>query len=200
MEPSVIARRKPGDNATAYGTVVQAISNKYTFHLDDAIGPVHEYRDLTRVLLSATEHDEVEIILNGPGGYLDTCSQLVNLIQACSAEVTGILTGPIASAHTFIFLACHSWIVYPHTSMMAHSYSGSVYEKGKEIMKSAQATQIFFEELVNEIYYPFYTEEEVDLILDNKDVHLHAKEITKRLDNLVAYRLIQQQDKPISVE
>ena len=71
---------------------------------------------------------------------------------------------------------------------MAHSYSGGVYEKGNEILKSAQATHKFFEELVTDVYYPFYTEEEIETILDNKDIHIHSKDIEGRLERVLEYR------------
>lgn len=186
---NAVARRKSssGENGV-YGVVSQSISKKFTFHLDTELGPSEDYRELSNILLDATEYDEVHLLINGPGGYLSTCAQLVNLIQNCAANVTGHLIGPSASAHTFIFLACPSWVVYPHSSLMLHSYSGGVYEKGRNILLSAQATQNFFEEFVQEIYYPFLTEEEVDLIVDGKDLHLHAKDIMPRLERLVAYR------------
>lgn len=189
MESNVIARRKSGNGEVeGYGTVVQAVSHKYTFHLDTELGAPENYRELSTILMNAGPEDEINLFLNGPGGYLSTCAQLVNLIQNSDALVTAHLMGPIASAHTFIFLACNSWVVYPHSSLMMHSYSGGVYEKGKEIIKSALATQSFFEELVQEIYYPFLTEEEVDMIIDGKDIHMQAKEVSKRLIPLVEYR------------
>lgn len=189
MEANVIARRKSNTGESeGYGTVSEIVVRKYTFHLDTELGPPENYRELSTILMNAGPDDEVNLFLNGPGGYLSTCAQLVNLIQNSDALVTAHLMGPIASAHTFIFLACNSWVVYPHSSLMMHSYSGGVYEKGKEIIKSALATQSFFEELVQEVYYPFLTEAEVDMIIDGKDIHMQAKEVSKRLTPLVAYR------------
>lgn len=171
-----------------YGTVKQEARCVYTFHLDNELVEPAAYRDLFTILRDMGENDELNLMINAPGGRLDTCAQMVNLIQNTNGTVIGHLLGPSASAHTFIFLACHAWVVYPHSSMMMHSYSGGVYEKGNEILKSAQATHTFFEELVNDVYYPFFSEEEVETILDNKDIHIHAKDIHPRLERLINFR------------
>lgn len=162
---------------------------KYDYYLDKEIGEASEYRDLVAILANARAGDEVHLFLNGPGGYLSTCLQLVNLIQNCEAEVVGHLMGFCRSAHSFIFLACHSFVVYHNSEIMAHCYSGGSFGKGVEIMQHASATKEIFERLVTDIYYPFYTEEEVDLILDNKDVYISGStNIMPRIERLVNYR------------
>lgn len=169
-------------------TVKQESRNIYTCYLDDELDAPRYHRELFSLIQNMGENDEMHLMINAPGGRLDTCSQLVNLIQNTQGTVVGHLLGPSASAHSFIFLACHEWVVYPHSSLMAHCYSGGIYEKGNEILKSAKATQFFFEELVSDVYYPFYTEEEIEDILDNKDIHIHAKDITERLQRVVEFR------------
>ncbi len=183
-----IGRKSDGSAGHVYGTVKQEARNIYTFHLDNELIDPAAYRDLFSILRDMGENDEMHLMINAPGGRLDTCAQMVNLIQNTSGTVIGHLLGPSASAHTFILLACHAWVIYPHSSMMAHSYSGGVYEKGNEILKSAQATHKFFEELVTDVYYPFYTEEEIETILDNKDIHIHSKDIEGRLERVLEYR------------
>lgn len=185
---SYIGKKSDGSAGYVYGTVKQEARNIYTFHLDNELIEPEAYRDLFTILQDMGELDEMNLMINAPGGRLDACAQMVNLIQNTKGTVIGHLCGPSASAHTFIFLACQSWVVYPHSSMMLHCYSGGVYEKGHEILKSAKATQFFFEELVSDVYYPFCTEEEIALILDNKDIHIHAKEIDERLIRLLEYR------------
>lgn len=195
--------KKSGESAGyVYGTVKQESRSIYTFHLDNELEQPSFYRDLFTILQDMGEQDEMHLMINAPGGRLDTCAQMVNLIQNCEGTVVGHLLGPTASAHTFIFLACHAWVVYPHASMMAHSYSGGVYEKGHEILKTARATHKFFEELVMDVYYPFYSEEEIDQIMDNKDIHIHSKDIHDRLENLQKYRetAIEQMTKNILSE
>lgn len=174
--------------APTVGVVEARVSNKFTFHLDSPLIEPAAYRDLFTILRNMREEDEMHLLINAPGGRLDACLQMVNLIQNCKGTVIGELLGPSASAHSFIFLACHGWMVHPHSSLMLHAYSGGVYEKGNEILKSAKATHTLFEELVNDLYYPFLTEDEVEDILENRDIHIHGKDITERLDRVIEFR------------
>lgn len=165
-------------------------SYKYDYHLDTELGFPHEYRDLTNILANATENDEVHLYINGPGGYVTTCLQIVNLIQNCRATVVGHLLGFCRSAHSFIFLACHEFVVYHNSEIMAHCYSGGSWGKGQEIVQHATATREIFERLVTDVYYPFYTEEEVASIMDNRDIYINGSEnLMPRINRLVDYRV-----------
>lgn len=164
-------------------------SYKYDYHLDTGLEEIELYRDLTEVLANATEYDEVHLYINGPGGYVSSCLQIVNLIQNCRAQVVGHLLGYCRSAHSFIFLACHSFVVYHNAELMAHNYSGGAWGKGNEVIEMAEANKRIFNRLVDDVYYPFFTEEEVDSIRDNRDIWLSgSEEIMPRIERLVEYR------------
>lgn len=169
--------------------VVSSPSYKYEYHLDTELGEIHEYRDLSEILANATEQDEVHLYINGPGGYVQSCLQIVNMIQNCRALVVGHLLGYCRSAHSFIFLSCHSFVVYHNAEIMAHNYSGGAWGKGSEILEMAEANRRIYNRLVDDIYYPFFTEEEVDSIRDNRDIWLSgAEDIMPRIERLVEYR------------
>ncbi|WPJ68302.1 hypothetical protein NKFEDGME_00101 [Salmonella phage STP-SP2] len=164
-------------------------SNEYTFFFDEELGPPDEYRDLSMVLMQAHEDDEINLMINGPGGYVDTAAQLSNLIANCRGTVIGHLVGPSASAYCTIFLSCHGWVVHPHATLMGHTFSGGFCEKGQEIKKAYESYNKFVEDMMLDVYYPFFSIDEIDeMVKDNKNIYLDSKEIHKRIEILAKYR------------
>ncbi|WLW41291.1 hypothetical protein LPEKDOOE_00206 [Salmonella phage KKP 3953] len=83
---------KKEEKTNLFHTVRQ--SNEYTFFFDEELGSPDEYRDLSMILMQAGEDDEINLMINGPGGYVDTAAQLSNLIANCRGTVIGHLLGP----------------------------------------------------------------------------------------------------------
>lgn len=178
---------KKEEKTNLFHTVRQ--SNEYTFFFDEELGPPDEYRDLSMILMQAGEDDEINLMINGPGGYVDTAAQLSNLIANCRGTVIGHLLGPSASAYCTIFLSCHGWVVHPHATLMAHQFSGGFAEKGHEIRKAYDSYSTFVEYMMLDIYYPFFSIEEIEEILkDNKNIYLSSKDINVRIERLAKYR------------
>ncbi|ATS94014.1 putative ATP-dependent Clp protease [Pectobacterium phage DU_PP_V] len=170
-----------------------AQSKEYTYYLDEPIRDASLYRGLSEVLSGANEGDVVNIMINSPGGYIDTAAQLSNLIQTSKAHVIGHLVGPSASAACTLFLSCHSWVVYPFSTLMAHTFRGGFYGKGNEARDSFESTSKFVEDMMVELYYPFFTEEEIeDMVKNNRDIYLNHKDIGERLKTLEKFRYPEQ--------
>lgn len=166
-------------------------STIYDFYLDEGVTEAANYRDLCQILIGMGEEDTLNIYINSPGGYVDTMVQVVNLIQNCPGTVVGHLVGPSASAACSIFLACHAWMVYPHAMLMGHTYRGAHYGKGKnEIQHQADVFNKFFENMMIDLYYPFFTMEELDLMIEHgKDIWLDSPEVSRRINIMADYRI-----------
>lgn len=174
-------------------------TNEYTFYFDQELGPAEDYRDLSMILVQANEGDVVNLMINGPGGYVDTAAQLSNLISNCRGTVIGHLLGPSASAYCTIFLSCHGWVVHPHSTLMGHTFSGGFCEKGHEIKKAYESYNTFVEDMMLDIYYPFFSIEEIEaMVKENKNIYLNSKEINKRIETLADHReeMLKNSQKP----
>lgn len=168
-------------------------SKEVTFYFDDVIQDPIFYRELSEVLLNATEMDTINLMINSPGGYVSTAAQISNLIQTCKGTVIGHLVGPSASAACTLFLSCHAWIVYPFATLMGHTFRGGFYGKGEEAKDAFNSTSKFVEDMMVELYYPFFTEEEIDdMIKNNRDIFLDHKQISDRLLILEKFRYPEQ--------
>lgn len=168
--------------------------NIYDYYLDGVLGDTEEYRDLFSVLGSAGPEDTINLHINGPGGYLHTAMQIVNLIRTTEADVIAHLVGHAYSAHSLIFLSCNAWVVHPFSDIMIHAYSGGAWGKGQEIIQQAAAGMEVFKSLATEIYYPFLTEQEVDDLFRNQDFWLtDVSNILERLERLTEFRKLEMQ-------
>lgn len=169
---------------------------KYTVYLDKAIEEPHQYRSLVEFLDKATEADEFVLKLNGPGGRLDACVQLVHAIKYSDAAVTGELVGEICSAHANIFIACDYHKVYPYAAMMVHTLSGGAWGKGEDIVRMGQASNAVAKVMYEDIYDGFLTPSELVTVLNNnQDLwFVGADEINRRLEDLHTLRSIEGEE------
>lgn len=190
QEDSVNKDKNKG--SSGIGGLVQTnnVTREYHFHFDGLVDEIHHYRDLTMILVSMQETDTLNLYINSPGGYVDTMFQLVNLITTCRGTVIGHLLGPSASAACSIFLACHGWVVHPYSTLMGHTWRGGFWGKGKmDVMPQMEAFTKTIDAMMMDLYFPFFTEEEIIHMIDNnKDVYLTSDEINKRIDILVKHR------------
>lgn len=183
---------KNKNNNSSIGGLVQTnnVTRDFHFHIDGPVDEIQNYRDLTMLLVNMQETDTLNLYINSPGGYVDTMFQLVNLITTCKGTVIGHLLGPSASAACSIFLACHGWVVHPYSTLMGHTWRGGFWGKGKmDIMPQMDAFTKTIDAMMMDLYFPFFTEEEIiNMIDNNKDVYLISEEINKRIDILVKHR------------
>lgn len=138
------------------------------------------YNELAHKLGTATSDETFIIHLNTPGGLLDSANLIVNAIQNTEANTVASLTGTVASAGTIIALACDDIVVSDYVSWMTHNYSGGMAGKGHEM----KAHQKFVDKNLNDyfkaIHAGFFTEDEIEDIIDGKDMWLGKDEILER--------------------
>jgi ATP-dependent protease ClpP protease subunit len=161
---------------------VKPTPQRFAYSIDGDIVEPSEYRELSQVLSTMQEGDELELTICSFGGYLHTTVMLSSLIRNCKGHVHGILAGVAMSGGSLLLLSCHSVEVMPHSQFMAHvSHSiegGKLSDKMRSVHSSAQQLAAFYKD----IYYGFYSEEEIQDILDGKDSYLEFDEICRRLE------------------
>lgn len=141
------------------------------------------YNELVYLLANADADETVILHLNTLGGLLDSANLIVNAIQNTKARTVASLTGTVASAGTIIALACDDISVSDYVAWMTHNYSGGMAGKGHEM----KAHQKFVDKNLNEyfkaIHKGFFTPEEIEDIIDGKDMWLGKDEILSRWAN-----------------
>jgi len=159
-------------------------SKNYSFYLSKEIGPPEFYTDMVHQIRTANPNDKIFIILNTPGGDVDTGVQIINAMKSSPAVCVAVLESSAHSMGSFIFLAADDWIVNNNCTMLLHNYTGASYGKGNEQEAQIKSDNKMFKEMCEDFYRPFLTQKEITLLLNGKDIWLHSTEISTRLNKV----------------
>ncbi len=161
---------------------VKPSPQNYVYFIDGDIEEPAKYRELMQVLTSMNENDTLELMINCFGGYLHTTTMLSNMIRSCSGHVHGVLNGVAMSGGSILLLSCHSVEVLPHSTLMAHTSHGFDGGKLSDKIRSVQSSDRQLRALYQDVYYGFYSPEEIEDILEGKDSYIEYDEICQRLE------------------
>ena len=187
---------------TVWDNYLPIISDKNNTiaYLTDSIEAPSEYNELCFKLKTASPAEVFTLVLNTPGGYIDSAMMLVDAIKSSKAKVIAEISGTVASAGTVITLACDEVKVAPHTAFMIHNYSGGMVGKGHEM----KAHQEFVDRNLNESFKVFYkgflTEEEMDAVIDGKDLWMNKDEVEARIKGTFHKGLVEDDEETIPVK
>lgn len=164
-------------------------NTRYNVYLDRAIDRPVEYRNLTEFLLQAKETDKFRLLLNGPGGHMDSCIQLIHSLANTKATTEAHLLGEVNSAHSNIFMACDTHVVYPYSMIMVHTFSGGFGGKGHDSTRASIAYNEITANLYQDLYEGFLSAEEIEkVLLGNQDLYFHGQDIADRLGRVYDIR------------
>jgi len=166
--------------------VVRGVFNRPTgqildFYLNSAIGNPEEYSEWTQILRSSTEQDVVYLHINCYGGQALTAVQLMRAMSESRATIVASVEGACMSAATFIFLMADVCEISDHSIFMFHNFSGGTIGKGNEMLAQVHHNDKWARGLMDSVYKDFFTDDEIESILEGKDYWLSPEEVTERL-------------------
>jgi len=181
-----MARAKATERDYEVSPVVRGVFNRPTgqildFYLNSSIGNPEDYAEWNQILRSSTEQDVVYLHINCYGGQALTAVQLMRAISESRATVVASVEGACMSAATFLFLMADVCEISDHSIFMFHNFSGGTIGKGNEMMAQVHHNDKWSRGLMESIYKDFFTQEEIDSILEGKDYWLSPDEVTERL-------------------
>jgi len=145
------------------------------------IGSAEDYVDWFNTIRNCTENDIIKIHINSPGGDLLTTIQLMRALSETSATVICSVEGECMSAATMIFLQADIVEVSEHSMFMFHNYSGGMFGKGGEMLDRLEYESKWAQNLLRTVYEDFLSEEEIEMMLNNKDLWMNGEEVTDRV-------------------
>lgn len=155
-----------------------------TAYLQSEVYEPEVYNELCYTL-EHTDAEVVRLIMNNGGGILDSMLSIVDSIGKCDAKVVAVVSGTVASAATMIALACDEIEVAKHTSWLTHYYSGGTSGKGNEIKAKNAFDDIHIPIMFKDIHKGFLTAEEIEKVIDGKDMWLNSDEVESRFKNMI---------------
>lgn len=159
------------------------VSYRHDVYLDDDVEEPAVYRDLIQLLNHAAQQDEIHIHINTYGGRMDTTIAVIAAMGQTQAQTYTYISGHAYSAGSMIFLAGDIPVVHEFSDLMIHAPSGGDFGKHSERVASMKHSDKHIKSIYHSYYHYFLTEEEIDDIIEGKDLYLGFDEIVERLEH-----------------
>ena len=163
--------------------VQQKTVNQYTVNLDEPFIEPSYYRGIVQMLMNSTEEDTVIFLLNSPGGALNGLVALLEGINMSEANTLAVIIGECQSAASIFALHCDQIFVSDNATMLAHNVSYGTGGKGSDILSHVQHVSKTSEKLLRKTYEHFLDQQEINEMINGREIYLDADEIKQRLDN-----------------
>ncbi len=164
-----------------------AVVQAHRFFLNRSIGELHLYEELIQTLLTASENDHVQLFIDNHGGNFDTACSIVSAIRNSQATVQAVIGSRCSSAASVIALQCHEVEVLPLAGMLIHCASYGSSGKEPDVYGYVVHSNKTLRNAMKEFYEGFLTTEELDKVLDGKEMFLTEEEIKDRLEERQKY-------------
>lgn len=156
--------------------------NIHELYLSGAIKAPEEYVEWYDLIRNATAQDIIKIYINSYGGDLFAAIQFLRVLRETPASTIVSIEGACMSAATIPFLCADQVEVSPHSMFMFHNYSGGTIGKGGEMFEQLKHEREWSAKLLKDVYAHFLTEDEIDDMLNNKDIWMDGEEVCGRLE------------------
>ena len=167
----------------------------YSVNVSQVFGSPHSFDEVIHLLTVATPEDIINFNINSNGGDFYSLVALRNAIRQTEAQVYMNLLGMAASAGSALFLEnADGYKIHEDSCMMIHSMQcGTGYTDANTIATRAEHNKKINERFVRNTYKDFLTEDEIESVLNSKEIYLEDFEIRERLEKREQIKAQQQQ-------
>ncbi|MGZ8888031.1 MAG: ATP-dependent Clp protease proteolytic subunit [Halobacteriota archaeon] len=162
-------------------------SGTYYIEINKAIRHVSQFSDAIQVLEIAGPEDEVVIKLSTPGGSIDATDAFIHALRKCNAPVHMIATGGVHSAGSAILLEAESFELSENFSSLLHCGGCGTVGNTNEVIAQAAFLTHFMPTFMRNTYEGFLTPEEIEKLIEGKDIWLTAEQWVARYEARNAY-------------
>ena len=157
---------------------------QYSVNVSQVFGSPHTFDEVIHLLSVATPEDIINFNINSNGGDFYSLVALRNAIRQTEAQVYMNLLGMCASAGSALFLEnADGYKIHEDSCMMIHSMQcGTGYTDANTIATRAEHNKKINERFVRNTYKDFLTEDEIEGVLNSKEIYLEDFEIRERLE------------------
>lgn len=168
--------------------VNQYVVNEYNVRLARPITEVDDFEEEFQLLAGAGERDIIHFDIVTPGGSLDTGHMLCRAIDKTAAHTVAYIGPTCASAGTAIALACEEWEIDEMSSFMIHTASYGYVGMAPHVEANVKHSSKMIERFVRSTYTGFLSEEEIERVLDGREMYFEGDELAQRLSSYAQYR------------
>lgn len=163
-------------------STVEPFAYKYTIRLDRELTIPSDFQEELYTLRQATENDVVHILLNGPGGSDAVMKAFLSSMAQTPAHIITEIEGSCNSALTMIFLAGDEFRVSDDSEFMIHTASFGYGGKENNVRQFVEFNAKANERLMHKYYKHYLSPEEIEEVIEGKDVWHNADDIIERLE------------------
>lgn len=170
----------------------QQIAN-YTVPID---GPFREpsfYRGVINMIMNASEQDTVVFMINSDGGQLSSLLSLLESLNMTEANTVALVVGSASSAASMFALHCDEVYVGENATFLCHNISYGTGGKGSDVLAHVQHTTSSAGKLLRKTYKNFLTEQEINDMINGKEIYMESDEIVERLKQREVLRAKEQE-------
>ena len=166
----------------------------YSVNVSQVFGSPFNFDEVIHLLTVATPEDVIHFNINSNGGDFYSLVALRNAIRQTEAQVYMNLLGMAASAGSALFLeSADGYTIHEDSCMMIHSMQcGTGYTDANTIATRAEHNKKINERFVRNTYKDFLTWDEIESVLDGKEIYLEDYEIRERLQQREEIKAQQQ--------
>ena len=157
-------------------TFTPSKSGRFTVDIYDYIENPSQFSDMITALELMEQDDEMVINLQSGGGCLSTTDTILHALRKTKGTVHFVATGFNASAATILLLEAQTFELSEDFSALIHC--GSLSDRGT-LSEMRQSTSFHIKKMENVIrnaYVGFMTDQEIQDMLNGKDLLLDATE------------------------
>lgn len=176
------------DNKPSRIMVNQHVSNEYHLRLARPITDIDDFEEEFQLFAGAGERDVIHIDIVTPGGSLDTGHMLRRAISNTAAHTIAYIGPTCASAGTAIALACEEWEIDEMSSFMIHTASYGYVGMAPHVKANVDHSDKMINRFVRTTYAGFLTDDEIERVIDGKEVYFEGDELAQRLSAYSQYR------------
>lgn len=124
--------------------------------------------------------DDIQLIINSPGGYTDAGWALIDLMKFVKNKIKTIAIGEICSMATYIFIAGDKRVMAPNSTAMIHEFSSQNQGTYTELVSNRKIQDMEAEKEINHLieHSKYRTKEDVrKYILKTHDHWMSPKEM-----------------------
>jgi ATP-dependent protease ClpP protease subunit len=174
---------EPGEDIE--GTLGYFVSSQtachYTVPIDGSFKEPVYYRGVIQMLMNAGEQDVAAFLINSPGGQLSGLLSLLEGLNMTEAHTVALLVGSVSSAASMFALHCDEVYVGENSTMLCHNVSYGTGGKGSDVLAHVKHISSTANKLLRRTYKNFLTEQEINDMIDGKEIYLESDEIVERL-------------------
>lgn len=168
----------------------QRALTKLVVPIDTEVRNASYYRQVVNKIEELGEGDVVVFRISTPGGDLAGLVELLHAINNTEAETVAEVVGDAFSAGSLLALACDSIVIGRYANFLCHSCSFGSRGKSTDVQRHVQHLSKYAEDIFRECYEHFLSEDEINDVLEGKELYLNYDEINERLER--KYAILQE--------